>query len=66
MRCRANDLLKVQMKKIDNFINRNICNTILLMYRSYSLTQYSCVSIDQPSLILVININILQKHIVSL
>ena len=53
---RANDLQKVQLKKIDKFINKKIHNTMLLMYRNFSFTQDSCVFIDQLSFILVINI----------
>ena len=54
------------MKKIDKFINKKIHNTMLLMYRNFSFTQDSCVSIDQLSFILVINIVILEEFIVSL
>ena len=56
----------VQMKKIDKFINKKIRDTILLMYRSYSLTQDSSVSFDQLSFILVINTEIFEEVVVSL
>ena len=56
----------VQMKKIDKFINKKIRDTILLMYRSYSLTQDSSVSFDQLSFILVINTEIFEEVAVSL
>ena len=54
------------MKKIDKFINKKIRDTILLMYRSYSLTQDSSVSFDQLSFILVINTEIFEEVVVSL